>query len=75
MLGGTSLFVGRGRVLPGTVLGVVLIQSVENGLVLINADPYLYPLVTSAVIFAAVLVDVVRARALEKVTKRRIRQD
>jgi ribose transport system permease protein len=73
VLGGTSLFGGRGRVFPGTVLGAVLIQSVENGLVLINADPYLYPLVTSAVIFAAVLVDVVRARALEKVTKRRIR--
>ena len=40
--GGTSLFGGLGRVFPGTVAGAVLIQSVENGLVIVNADPYLY---------------------------------
>ena len=56
VLGGTSLFGGRGGVL-GTVFGAVLIQTVENGLVMINADPYVYPLVISAIIFIAVLVD------------------
>jgi ribose transport system permease protein len=60
VLGGTSLFGGRGRVLPGTLFGVLLVQLVENGLVLGNVDPYLYPLATSAVIFAAVLLDSVR---------------
>jgi ribose transport system permease protein len=75
VLGGTSLFGGRGNVFPGTVMGAVLIQSVENGLVLVNADPYLYPLVTSAVIFMAVLVDVIRSRALEQLGRRRIRPD
>lgn len=30
-LGGTSLFGGRGNVFPGTVVGAVLIQSIENG--------------------------------------------
>jgi len=73
VLGGTSLFGGRGRVFPGTVLGVLLIQCVENGLVLINADPYLYPLVTSAVIFVAVLLDSGRQRLVEQLTRRRIR--
>jgi ribose transport system permease protein len=75
VLGGTSLFGGRGKVFPGTVLGAVLIQSVENCLVLLNADPYLYPMVTSAVIFIAVLVDVIRSRALDQSGRRRIRPD
>jgi len=64
VLGGTSLFGGRGGVFPGTVLGAVLIQSVENGLVILNADPYLYPLVTAAIIFLAVLIDSTRGRIL-----------
>ncbi|MFN8094036.1 MAG: hypothetical protein U0599_17810 [Vicinamibacteria bacterium] len=47
VLGGTSLFGGRGQVLPGALLGALLIQTVENGLVVLNADPYLYPLVAA----------------------------
>ncbi len=62
VLGGTSLFGGRGSVLPGTLLGAVLIQTIENGLVILNTDPYLYPLVTSGIIFLAVLCDSLRAR-------------
>ena len=73
VLGGTSLFGGRGRVLPGTVLGAVLIQSVENGLNVLNADPYLYPLISSAIIFVAVLLDSARNRLLASLTRRRIR--
>ncbi len=64
VLGGTSLFGGRGTVLPGTLMGAVLIQTVENGLVIINADPYLYPLAASGIIFLAVLLDSTRARLL-----------
>jgi ribose transport system permease protein len=73
VLGGTSLFGGRGQVFPGTVLGAVLIQSVENGLVILNADPYLYPLVTSGIIFVAVLTDSIRNAMLAKLTRRKIR--
>jgi ribose transport system permease protein len=73
VLGGTSLFGGRGRVFPGTVLGAVLIQSVENGLVIVNADPYLYPLVTSGIIFLAVLLDSVRTGLFAKWSRRPIR--
>ena len=72
VLGGTSLFGGRGGVL-GTVFGAVLIQTVENGLVMINADPYLYPLVISAIIFIAVLIDSLRTDMLEKLERRMIR--
>lgn len=60
VLGGTSLFGGRGNVLPGALLGVMLIQTIENGLVMLNVNPYLYPMVTSAVIFCAVLLDRLR---------------
>jgi ribose transport system permease protein len=73
VLGGTSLFGGRGNVFPGTLLGAVLIQTIENGLVILNADPYLYPLVTSAIIFAAVLVDSLRTGILAKEARRKIR--
>lgn len=62
VLGGTSLFGGRGNVLPGTLIGVLLIQAIENGLVVINANPYIYPMVTSAVIFAAVVLESLRRR-------------
>lgn len=72
VLGGTSLFGGRGTVLPGSLLGAVLIQSVEIGLVAINADPYLYPLVTSGVIFIAVLLDTTRQRLHERFDRRSI---
>lgn len=75
VLGGTSLFGGRGAVLPGTLLGTVLIQSIESGLVILNADPYLYPLVTAAVIFVAVLVDSTRHRVLAHLNRRRIRPE
>jgi ribose transport system permease protein len=75
VLGGTSLFGGRGNVFPGTVLGAVLIQSVENGLVILNVDPYLYPLIISAIIFIAVLLDSARNQLLTVLTRRRIRMD
>ncbi len=73
VLGGTSLFGGRGNVFPGTVLGAILIQTVENGLVMVRADPYLYPLVTSGVIFVAVWLDSSRTHLLARWTRRQIR--
>jgi ribose transport system permease protein len=62
VLGGTSLFGGRGKVFPGTVLGAVLLKCLFNGLVIVRADPYLYPLITSGIIFVAVLLDSLRHR-------------
>ncbi len=62
VLGGASLFGGRGNILPGTLVGSLLIQTIENGLVVTNADPYLYPMVISGVIFLAVLLETVRNR-------------
>jgi ribose transport system permease protein len=72
VLGGTSLFGGRGGVL-GTVFGAILIQTVENGLVMTNANPYIYPLVISVIIFIAVFTDSSRTMVLERLERRKIR--
>ncbi len=73
VLGGTSLFGGRGRVFPGTVLGAVLLKCIFNGLVIVQADPYLYPLITSAIIFVAVLLDSLRTDLITRFSQRKIR--
>ncbi len=73
VIGGTSLFGGRGKVVPGTILGAILMQTVENGLVILNANPYLYPIVTSLIILIAVLLDSLRTRLIERIHKRPIR--
>lgn len=74
VLGGTSLFGGRGTVV-GTAFGALLIQTVESGLVMSNTDPYAYPLVTAGIIFLAVLVDALRTRTSARLNRRRIRFD
>jgi len=73
VLGGTSLFGGRGRILPGTLLGALLMQTVDNGLVMLNANVHLYPLVISAIIFLAVAIDSGRTVLLARLTRRPIR--
>ena len=47
-------------------LGALLIQGVENGLLMMKADVYLYPLVTSTIIFVAVLLDSLRNRVVDR---------
>lgn len=73
VLGGTSLFGGRGNVFPGTVIGALLIQTISSGLVMVDADPYVFPIATGAIIFLAILVDSLRGAQLLKLGRRRIR--
>jgi ribose transport system permease protein len=63
VLGGTSLLGGRGSV-GAPILGAVLITTVQDGLAVINADPYVYPVIVGVVIFIAALLDSVRLRIL-----------
>jgi ribose transport system permease protein len=72
VLGGTSLFGGRGNVWA-PVMGAVLIMMVQNGLVIIDANPYAYPVITGAVILAAALLDSVRSRLQARHERRSIR--
>ena len=69
VLGGVSLAGGRGGVFPGAFIGSVLIQSIASGLVILDADPYIYPLITGAIIFTAVLLDSLRGDLLEKLSR------
>ena len=57
----------------GGVFGAVLSQTVENGLVMLNANPYLYPLIISTIIFMAVFIDSSRTAILERLERRKIR--
>jgi ribose transport system permease protein len=75
VIGGTSLFGGRGNVLPGVLLGSVLIGSIYSGLVILGANPYMYPLVTAGIILVAVLVDSLRAHHLRSLRRRKIRPE
>lgn len=56
VIGGASLFGGKGTML-GTLLGVLIIGVINNGLTLKNAQPFWVQFIQGAVIFAAVLID------------------
>jgi ribose/xylose/arabinose/galactoside ABC-type transport system permease subunit len=62
VLGGVSLFGGKGRIVPGAFVGVLIVMSIENGLVMARANVYLYTVVRGIVIFFAVMVDCLRNR-------------
>ncbi len=72
VLGGTSLFGGRGRAF-GAIFGAIMVETASNGLVMINADPYAYPIVVSAIILLAVAVDALKTRITQKLERRLIR--
>jgi inositol transport system permease protein len=56
VIGGTSLFGGRGSVL-GTVIGALLIGVINNGLQLLNVSPYIQQIVIGVIIVLAVALD------------------
>jgi ribose transport system permease protein len=75
VLGGTSLFGGRGTIFPGTVIGALLIQTVAVGLVFTRIDIYYLDMVTALTIFVAVLLDALRNAKVRSLERRFIRAD
>ncbi len=57
VIGGASMFGGKGTILPGAIIGVLLIQVVLNGLGMMNASVYIYNVVRGLIIFLAVAID------------------
>ena len=66
VIGGTSLFGGRGNVLPGTMAGVLLLIIINNGLGTRGVSPYIYPFVAGALIFIAIYLDSIKNRYMIK---------
>lgn len=62
VIGGASLAGGSGRI-SGTVIGVLIIGVLRNGLNLLGVSPFLQQVVIGLVIAAAVGVDVLRRKA------------
>jgi ribose/xylose/arabinose/galactoside ABC-type transport system permease subunit len=63
ILGGVSLFGGKGKILPGAIVGVLIVMSIGNGLVMAHASVYLYTAVRGIGILLAVMVDCLRNKS------------
>jgi ribose/xylose/arabinose/galactoside ABC-type transport system permease subunit len=72
VLGGASLFGGIGTVFPGTMLGTVMIEMIQAGLVFANIDIYIQPIIMAGIIFMAVFIDSVRTTQIQKLERRNI---
>lgn len=68
IIGGVSLGGGIGSVW-GTLIGVMIITIIPNGLIMLNALPWWRDSITGAIILVAVLIDVERRRARQSVSK------
>jgi simple sugar transport system permease protein len=56
VLGGTSLFGGRGTIF-GTMLGALTVAVIGNGLILSHLSPFLTPIVEGIIILAAIWIN------------------
>jgi ribose transport system permease protein len=66
IIGGTALTGGQGSVI-GTLVGVLLIGIISNGLVLDNISSFYQPVVTGSILLLAIILDELRRRSTEPV--------
>lgn len=62
VIGGVSLFGGSGSI-PGAFLGLLLMQVVTNGLVVVNVDPYWQTVSIGVIMIIAVAIDILRRKS------------
>jgi ribose/xylose/arabinose/galactoside ABC-type transport system permease subunit len=60
VVGGVSLFGGRGNILVSVILGSLIFQIIRSGLQQVGANPYSYRLVEGVVIFIAMYADALK---------------
>lgn len=65
VIGGTSLFGGAGSVF-GTVIGLFIPSTLQNGFVILGVQPFWQQVVVGAVLIAAVYVDQARRAAAQR---------
>lgn len=70
IVGGTSLFGGKGSVV-GAALGALLLSLIDNGLNRIDASIYIYDVVRGAVLVAAVMLDMIITGRLARLQAKR----
>jgi ribose transport system permease protein len=56
VIGGASLFGGKGKII-GSVIGVILISVIENGLQLSGVDPFYRFIAVGLILIAAIIID------------------
>ena len=61
ILGGTSLSGGIGKI-QGTLLGVLIIGILNNGLILLNIKTFWQMIITGIVLIVAVVIDQIRLK-------------
>lgn len=65
ILGGISLSGGKGKI-SGTILGVLVIAAIKNGLTLCNVDSFVQMIIEGSILIAAVLLDLLRNGTYKK---------
>ena len=75
VLGGTSLFGGIGNVFPGAIVGTLLIQMLQNGMIYQQVDIYLQDIVIGGIILFAVFIDAQPTALVKKLERRNIRME
>jgi ribose transport system permease protein len=61
IIGGTALTGGRGGVV-GTLVGLLLLGTINNGLALKNISSFYQPVVTGLILIIAIVLDELRRR-------------
>jgi len=61
VLGGTSLFGGRGSII-GLLFGLALMQAIASGMVAVGIDPWWQTVITGAIVLATLLVEQLRRK-------------
>jgi ribose transport system permease protein len=62
VIGGVSLWGGSGSI-TGAVIGLLIMQVVNTGLIIVNVDPYWQTVAIGAIMILAVFIDLVRRKA------------
>ena len=65
MIGGTSLFGGRGFV-KAALLGAMITQTIQNGIDLVGYSDAIKDIVTALILLAAVTLDTISKRRLAR---------
>ena len=68
VIGGTSLFGGKGRI-TGTVIGVLILGIITSGFIFLRINAYYQDMVKGAIIVGAVIIDHYRNKKMRNKDK------